>query len=218
MEDLQQFIKKIRAHKARKRLVDKSKWKREVLREKRLDENIKKETNTEIINKLIIEKRVHHLRFKAFYEILQEQRSDLLTISFECQKNLGQPKVPDQSAYYSRQYNFYNLVVGSTKAKLTKENIFAYTWNETIHNKGSNEIISAVHHFLTNVDIKEEIKVLRTIADGCSGQNKNSGMVAMLGKWLTTEAPRHIKRVEIVFPVVGHSFIPTDRLFAQRKI
>ncbi|CAD0206469.1 unnamed protein product [Chrysodeixis includens] len=40
-------------------------------------------------------------------------------------------------------------------------------------------------------------------------------MVAMLGKWLTTEAPRHIKKVEIIFPVVGHSFIPPDRVFAQ---
>ncbi|KAH9632998.1 hypothetical protein HF086_000358 [Spodoptera exigua] len=37
-------------------------------------------------------------------------------------------------------------------------------------------------------------------------------MVAMLGKWLTTEAPR---QTQIVFPVVGHSFIPPDRVFAQ---
>ncbi|KAH9632997.1 hypothetical protein HF086_000357 [Spodoptera exigua] len=76
-----------------------------------LDENIKKETNAETKNKLIIEKRVHRLRFKAFYEILQEQRSDLLTMSFDCQKNLGLPKVPDQSAYYSRQINFYNFTI-----------------------------------------------------------------------------------------------------------
>ncbi|GBP24236.1 hypothetical protein EVAR_80089_1 [Eumeta japonica] len=182
-----------------------------------LDENIKKETNAEIKNKLIIEKRVHRLRFKAFYEILREQRSDLLTMSFDCQKNLGLPKVPDQSAYYSRQYNFYNftIVVGSSKAKLTKDNIFSYVWNETSHNKGNNAIISAVHHFLTNLEFKEEIKVLRIVADGCSGQNKNTGMLAMLGKWLTIEAARHVKKVEIIFPVVGHSFIPPDRIFAQ---
>lgn len=182
-----------------------------------LDERIKKESNTENKNKLMTEKRVHRLRFKAFYEILQEQRPDLLTISFDCQKNLALPKVPDQSAYYSRQINFYNftIVVGNSKAKLNKENIFAYTWNETMHNKGSNEIISAVHHFLTNLDINENIIVLRIVADGCSGQNKNSGMVAMLGKWLTTEVPRHIKKVEIIFPVVGHSFIPPDRVFAR---
>ncbi|GBP44071.1 hypothetical protein EVAR_85225_1 [Eumeta japonica] len=182
-----------------------------------LDENIKKETNAEIKNKLIIEKRVHRLRFKAFYEILREQRSDLLTMSFDCQKNLGLPKVPDQSAYYSRQYNFYNftIVVGSSKAKLTKDNIFSYVWNKTSHNKGSNEIISAVHHFLTNLEFKEEIKVLRIVADGCSSQNKNTGMLAMLGKWLTIEAARHVKKVEIIFPVVGHSFISHDRIFAQ---
>lgn len=61
----------------------------------------------------------------------------------------------------------------------------------------------------------EEVKVLRVVADGCSGQNKNTGMISMLGKWLTTEAPRHLKKIEINFPVVGHSFIPPDRIFAQ---
>lgn len=181
------------------------------------EENIKNVSNSEAKNRLIIEKRIHRLRYKAFYDILREQRSDLLTISFDCQKNLALPKVPDQSAYYSRQYNFYNftIVLGSSKAKLTKDNIFSYTWNETTHRKGSNEIISAVHHFLLNIMVGEEVKVLRVVADGCSGQNKNTGMISMLGKWLTTEAPRNLKKIEINFPVVGHSFIPPDRIFAQ---
>lgn len=151
------------------------------------------------------------MRYKAFYDILREQRSDLLTISFDCQKNLALPKVT--AAYYSRQYNFYNftIVLGSSKAKLTKDNIFSYTWNEPTHRKGSNEIISAVHHFLLNIMVGEEVKVLRVVADGCSGQNKNTEMISMLGKWLTTEAPRHLKKIEINFPVVGHSFISPDR-------
>ncbi|CAG4986066.1 unnamed protein product [Colias eurytheme] len=43
-------------------------------------------------------------------------------------------------------------------------------------------------------------------ADGCAGQNKNTGMLSMLG---------HVKRVEIIFLVVGHSFLPADRVFAK---
>ncbi|VVC88436.1 unnamed protein product [Leptidea sinapis] len=61
----------------------------------------------------------------------------------------------------------------------------------------------------------DNIKVLRIISDGCSGQNKNTGMISMLGKWLYLEAPRQLKRIEIIYPIVGHSFIPPDRVFAK---
>lgn len=42
-------------------------------------------------------------------------------------------------------------------------------------------------------------------------------MVVMLGKllWLYYEAPRHVKKVEVIYPIVGHSFIPPDRVFAK---
>lgn len=29
------------------------------------------------------------------------------------------------------------------------------------------------------------------------------------------EAPKHVIKAELIFPVVGHSFIPTDRVFAK---
>lgn len=50
------------------------------------------------------------------------------------------------------------------------------------------------------------------MADGCGAQNKNSIMISMCAKWLT-QAPLHIKTVELVFPISGHSFIPPDRVF-----
>lgn len=37
-------------------------------------------------------------------------------------------------------------------------------------------------------------------------------MMGMCAKWLT-QAPLHIKTVELVFPIPGHSFIPPDRVF-----
>ncbi|CAF4890430.1 unnamed protein product [Pieris macdunnoughi] len=37
-------------------------------------------------------------------------------------------------------------------------------------------------------------------------------MIGMCAKWLT-QAPLHIKTVELVFPVPGHSLIPPDRVF-----
>lgn len=58
----------------------------------------------------------------------------------------------------------------------------------------------------------ETYKVVRLVADGCGGQNKNSTLLAMASKWLAL-APENIERVEIVFPVTGHSYIPPDRVF-----
>ncbi|XP_069355603.1 uncharacterized protein [Maniola hyperantus] len=180
-------------------------------------ERIKTEKDASKKNVLMAEKRIHRLKYKAFYAILQEENEIIQTITFDCQKNQAMPKVPDQSAYYSRQINFYHfaIVVGNSKAKLDKNNIRSYYWDETSHCKGSNEIISAVYDFLKNFEFGDKIKILRIVSDGCAGQNKNTGMIAMLGKWLYTEAPTNIKKIELIFPVVGHSFIPPDRLFAR---
>lgn len=37
----------------------------------------------------------------------------------------------------------------------------------------------------------------------------------MLGKLLSQDAPPSIKEVKVIFPVVGHSFIPPDRVFGH---
>lgn len=93
----------------------------------------------------------------------------------------------------------------------------SYYWTELDHAKGSNQIICALYHFMQGIVIESQVKVLRIVCDGCSGQNKNTGMISMLGKWLYNEAPCNVKKVEIIFPVVvvGHSFIPPDRVFAK---
>lgn len=38
--------------------------------------------------------------------------------------------------------------------------------------------------------------------------------------WLGNDAPRNIKKVEIIYPVTGHSFLPADRVFGviEKKI
>ncbi|CAB3222557.1 unnamed protein product [Arctia plantaginis] len=109
----------------------------------------------------------------------------------------------------------FTIVAGSSKSKLLPENISAYCWTEESYPKAANEIASAVYHKLKNTDLSTITKV-RVMADGCAGQNKNTIMLAMLSKWLT-EAPQNIKEIEFIFPVVGHSYIPPDRVFAQIK-
>lgn len=180
-----------------------------------LEEQIKISTDTEAKKKLMIQKRVHKLRANSFYSLLRETRDDLITISFDCQKNQVLPKVPDQNAYYSRQLYIYNLcfVQGSSKDKQTKEKTFMYIWTENEYQKGSNEVSSALFHRLTTTNF-EGIKTLRLVCDGCGGQNKNCIIVATCARWFL-DAPRNLKSIQIIYPVTGHSFLPSDRVFGR---
>ncbi|XP_050542186.1 uncharacterized protein LOC126907768 [Daktulosphaira vitifoliae] len=174
------------------------------------------------VTRCLIEKRelstkleVHKKKADAFYKLLQNENDGEITFSFDCQKNLVLPKVPDQSAYYSRQLYLYNFTVcqGTSKSKQLKENTFMYLWLETDYKKGSNEIASFVYHCLKNTNLMN-IHTIRLFSDGCGGQNKNQVMLFMLSKFLQ-ECPSHIKNVNYFYPIVGHSFIPPDRIFGR---
>jgi len=165
------------------------------------------------------ELKLHKLKANAFYSKLKEDKNDLLIVSFDCQKNQPLPRVPDQAAYYSRQLYKYNLtiIIGHSKCKYTKDNVFIYHWDETEHAKGSNEIASAVYHCLSNLVIPASIKTIRLVDDGCGGQNKNSTMMGLISTWFLHLAPVHIEALEMIFPIVGHSFLPADRVFANME-
>lgn len=179
-------------------------------------ERIKILKDIQLKNKLMVAYRVHKLRGQAFFDLLKREEEGIITMSFDCQKNLPLPKIPDQATYYSRQLYLYNFAVvqGSSKSSLTTNNVFFYNWMETDRPKGSNEIASAIFHRLKNTDLTNSKKI-RLFCDGCGGQNKNSIMVGMCASWLATHAPRNIKEIELIYPVVGHSYIPPDRVFAQ---
>lgn len=81
--------------------------------------------------------------------------------------------------------------------------------------KSLNEVSSAVYNELQEKLMEgafNDIQTVRLIADGCSRQNKNSMLLAMCLLWLNRN-PSNIKRLEIVFPATGHSFMPCDRVF-----
>lgn len=183
-----------------------------------LGEKIKYEVDTSTKNNLIIEKRVHKIRAKTFFTMLQEEKEGMATISFDCQKNQPLPKVADQAAYYSRQLYTYNFtaVIGTSHSKLT--NVHIYAWTEDQYAKGSNEIASSLFHLLSKINF-DGINTIRLMADGCGGQNKNSVLIGMCMKWLVNRGDA-VKRIEIIFPVPGHSFLPSDRVFAgiEKKI
>lgn len=179
-------------------------------------ELIKLEQDEEKRGQLKNELTLHKKRGNAFFEFLKDESPDLMILSFDCQKNQNLPKVPDQAAYYSRQLYVFNftIVKGTSKDDLTAKNVFSYVWTEDEHAKGSNEIASALYDYLTSQTTSfEGIKTLRLMCDGCPGQNKNSTLVATVCKWLSSNAPDTLKKVEMIFPIPGHSYIPPDRVF-----
>lgn len=52
------------------------------------------------------------MKASCFYDMLKTaEESTVRKLSFDCQKNLALPRVPDQAAYYSRQLYFYNFTI-----------------------------------------------------------------------------------------------------------
>lgn len=179
-----------------------------------LKEKIKVETNGSEKVKLMTELRIHKLRAKAFFKLLQKEEENEILLSFDCQKNLPLPKIPDQSVYYSRQLYLYNFTIvrGSSRHSLSKDNVYSYTWTEETAHKGSNEICSAVIDCLNKLNTNG-IDKIRLMADGCGGQNKNSIVLSALMNWLYSNS-QNVQIIEVIFPVTGHSFLPADRVFA----
>lgn len=168
-------------------------------------------------NKCIIELRCHKLRAKAFTKKIQKVEENTVSFSFDCEKNLTLPKLPDQASYYLRQLYAYNLTVccGSSKDPQNSNTVSVYAWLENEKPKGSNEISSALYYHLSNFSFENNIGLVNLFCDGCPGQNKNSAFLCMLGYWLCMQAPTQIKEICVTYPVVGHSYLPPDRVFGR---
>lgn len=59
-----------------------------------LKERIKLEKDPEKKQNTIVERAIHKKRAKAFFDCLKENEPEVLSISFDCQKNLPMPKIP----------------------------------------------------------------------------------------------------------------------------
>ena len=161
------------------------------------------------------------MRAKAFYDLLKSNKSNTYSIVHDLQQVHSLPRVTCQEAFYSRQLSLY---IFGLHDQVSKKN-YSFIWTENQASRGSNEIASAVYHYLTTVVTEvlncettfegaatslDRIKNVRLVSDGCSGQNKNNIVLGIAVSWLAT-APESVDSVELLFPVRGHSFLPCDR-------
>ena len=54
-------------------------------------------------------------------------------------------------------------------------NVCMYCWPEMIAGRGSDEVISCLHHYINT--LPSEVTTLYLYSDGCGGQNKNSNVM-----------------------------------------
>lgn len=91
--------------------------------------------------------------------------------------------------------------------------VVMYCWPEIVGKRGSDEVISCLHDYLSK--LPPGVMTLRLYSDGCGGRNKNINVLRYL---FTLVAVGKFKHIRHTFPVWGHSFLPTDRDFGRTEL
>ena len=144
-----------------------------------------------------------------FYsELNTKTKENEIKISFDLMKMLPLPFVRNNKAYYSRSIWLYSSGIVE-KNYAGKETTYFYNWTEWDGKKGSNEVTSILYTHL--LKIIGTYKKIFLYCDNCGGQNKNIILFSML-LFLSSKFKVYIK---ILYPVRGHSFLPSDRSFGR---
>ncbi|KAJ8724304.1 hypothetical protein PYW08_015778 [Mythimna loreyi] len=135
--------------------------------------------------------------------------SDIRVVQFDLQQQMYLPTLTHTQMYYSRQLACVNMGI-----HLEDEGKgIMFLWNETVGQRGSNEIASCLYKFFTDSEIGHTTSKQKLIlwSDNCGGQNKNQAVLVM---FLVLIAKGFFTKVTHKFPVKGHTFLACDRDFA----
>lgn len=128
----------------------------------------------------IANKKEHsfHLQMKSEVRRLMEKDTEeaskdfsLCCCNFDLQKILTTPRSEISSMYYYSKLNVWNFTifdVGLTEGH-------SFVWNETVGNRGSNEIASYLKIFIEE-KVKTGVKKFIFYTDNCAGQNRNKNV------------------------------------------
>lgn len=174
------------------------------------------ETERETMSKekacAVVEKALHLKKADVFYQrkTIAKQRSkaaiheDFEAVAFDFQKNLPTPNVTSNDVYYKRQLSVYTFDIHV----LSSDDVYLYTYDQTVANKGSDDVCSFLYDFFFE-KLPFIVRKLELFCDNCGGQNKNWTVLRFL-HWLV-----HVKKrfdsIKITFPIRGHSYLECDR-------
>ena len=166
----------------------------------------------------IAELMVHNRRAKKFYNKIKDTTEKCIKgakqvgLCIDYMSNVTLPCIPVQDTYYFRK--LIVNVFGIHDIASRKMSVFIY--HEGEGGKGSNEVCSMLMWYVKN-KISDEVKTLHLFGDNCAGQNKNHTLVRLM---MALCEIKRFDKINLVFPVRGHSFIPNDRDFGiiRRKL
>ncbi|XP_072402450.1 uncharacterized protein [Diabrotica undecimpunctata] len=162
------------------------------------------------LKNLEIQNELHLRKAEVFYARKRAARkrsmkvTDYESIAMDFQKNLPLPNITTNDVYYKRQLAFYSFNIHV----LSTADSYFYCYSENIAAKGSDEVISMLHHFIfTQLDKK--VKQLEIFCDSCGGQNKNFNIFRYIHYVVVTT--RRLDKIKITFPIRGHSYLECDK-------
>ena len=137
--------------------------------------------------------------------ILESDR--VRVVAMDLQQTQPCPRVSTGMAYYLRKLWVYNFCVYDvTKGKATM-----FMWDEVTGGRGSDEVATCLMKW---IDMRQsegqKFDVLRVFCDNAGGQNKNIHIVLAALRLIHA---KKLFRIEFVFMVSGHSYMPCDRSF-----
>lgn len=177
------------------------------LKNKSLNETSKRVAEAELM--------VHKRRAKKFYNSLKASKEacrnqdNVLAISFDYMQNLQLPRCPAQDLFYLSQLTVSVFGVHNMK---TDDAVF-FLYHEGQARKSPNEVCSFLLKYI-NSYVGEHITELHLFCDNCPGQNKNHAFLRFCSALVSSG---RFAKVEIFFPIRGHSFLPCDRDFGVIK-
>lgn len=174
-------------------------------------------SNNDIDRNALIEKlrqaenkiKLHKIKASVFYKRKRtakrksRQLNNFEAICMDFGKNLPIPNLTTNDIYYKRQLSFFSFNIHI----LSDNRVFYYTYNESVGKKGSDAVISILHHFIrTNLD--SNVRDLHIFCDSCGGQNKNYSVFRFLH--FAVHEMKRFDSIRVTFPVRGHSYMQSD--------
>lgn len=123
--------------------------------------------------------RQHIAEKERVREIKNQEKADSdsskICAVFDLQQVIFLPIGNESKLFYRRRLANYNFTIYEVKSK----KCHCFLWNEALSKRGSCEISTCLYLYLKELDT-EGITNVSLFSDGCSGQNKNSIVGAML--------------------------------------